>query len=83
MLLLLDTGLRIEEALGLKWSDVNWDDLLVKVLGKGSKKRIVPISLENAETPCSSSARSTHHGSWCLRLAVVDRTDNPAARPAS
>jgi integrase/recombinase XerD len=44
--LLVDTGVRIEEALTLKRSDINFDDLLIKVLGKGRKERILPISLE-------------------------------------
>jgi len=41
MLLLLDTGLRISEALGLRLNDVEWDDNAVTVLGKGGKERRV------------------------------------------
>jgi site-specific recombinase XerD len=43
---LLDTGIRIDEALGLERSKVNLDTLQITVLGKGNKERIVPISLE-------------------------------------
>jgi integrase/recombinase XerD len=32
--------------LGLRWQDVNFDDLLITVRGKGDKQRIVPYSLE-------------------------------------
>jgi len=45
-LLLLDTGLRFAEALGLTWERVDLDNLVLKVLGKGGKHRVVPISLE-------------------------------------
>jgi integrase/recombinase XerD len=41
-----DTGCRIDEALSLHWKDVDFDNLLVLLHGKGSKDRLVPISLE-------------------------------------
>jgi len=44
--LLIDTGCRIDEALGLKREDVNFDQLIIKVMGKGNKERVVPISIE-------------------------------------
>jgi integrase/recombinase XerD len=44
--LLLDCGLRIEEALELTREKMDMDNLLVKVKGKGEKHRIVPMSLE-------------------------------------
>src|SRR5215831_8754567 len=44
--LLLDTGLRITEALTLTKEDVDLDNLALKVYGKGGKHRLVPISLE-------------------------------------
>jgi site-specific recombinase XerD len=43
--LLLDTGLRIEEALTLRREALDFDNLLVRVMGKGRKERIVPMSL--------------------------------------
>jgi len=43
ILMLLDTGLRASELVGLKLKDINLDDGVVKVYGKGSKERIVPI----------------------------------------
>lgn len=42
--LLLDTGLRIEEALGLELAKVDFDGMVVRALGKGNKERIVPFS---------------------------------------
>ena len=44
--LLLDTGLRISEALSLRKEDVNFESLVLKVLGKGNKHRYVPFSHE-------------------------------------
>lgn len=44
VLSLLDTGCRISEALSLRVSDVDLDNLLVTLDGKGRKQRIVPIS---------------------------------------
>lgn len=46
VLCLLDTGARIGEVLKLRVSDLNLDDLLVTLDGKGSKQRVVPISFE-------------------------------------
>jgi integrase/recombinase XerD len=43
-LLILDTGLRISEALNLRQADVNADNLILKVFGKGQKERLVPFS---------------------------------------
>ena len=46
VLTILDTGLRISEALGLKISDVDFDNLTLRVNGKGGKHRLVPFSHE-------------------------------------
>jgi integrase/recombinase XerD len=43
--LLVDTGLRIEEALQLTPADVDMNNLLLRVKGKGRKERLVPFSL--------------------------------------
>jgi site-specific recombinase XerC len=41
----LDTGARAEGLLALRRSDVNLNDLLIRITGKGSRQRIVPFSL--------------------------------------
>lgn len=42
--LLYGSGLRISEALGLNINEINFDERTIKVLGKGKKERIVPLS---------------------------------------
>jgi integrase/recombinase XerD len=42
----LDSGMRIQELLNLRRSDVDFDNLCFKVNGKGSKQRLVPMSFE-------------------------------------
>ena len=44
--LLLDTGIRIDEALSLRSENVRFDDLYLIVRGKGQKERVVPFSPE-------------------------------------
>jgi integrase/recombinase XerD len=44
-MLILDSGLRISEALTLRKEDVDMNNLLVKIMGKGSRERIVPFSV--------------------------------------
>jgi integrase/recombinase XerD len=46
VLMLLDTGCRITEALTLRVSDVDFDNLLLLLDGKGRKQRKVPFSFE-------------------------------------
>ena len=41
ILVLLDTGIRLSELLGMKVSDINNDTGYIRVLGKGSKERVV------------------------------------------
>lgn len=41
---LYSCGLRVSELVGLRYSDVYFDEEFIKVEGKGSKQRLVPIS---------------------------------------
>lgn len=45
-MLCLDTGIRVDEALTLQTSKVDFDNLLITVRGKGSKERTIPFSVE-------------------------------------
>ncbi|WP_053061614.1 tyrosine-type recombinase/integrase [Paenibacillus sp. VT-400] len=44
ILLILDTGLRIEEAMSFRVEDVHWKEQVIQVFGKGRKERLVPFS---------------------------------------
>ncbi|HVP55376.1 MAG TPA: tyrosine-type recombinase/integrase [Candidatus Eisenbacteria bacterium] len=46
ILFLLDTGCRISEALSLRVSEIDFDNLLATLDGKGRKQRVVPFSFE-------------------------------------
>src|SRR4051812_24279607 len=46
ILFLLDTGARISEALTLRVSEIDFNNLLVTLDGKGRKQRVVPFSFE-------------------------------------
>lgn len=46
ILLILDTGVRISEAIGVRWEHVDFDNCIIKVRGKGDKERLVPFSSE-------------------------------------
>ncbi|HEX7341301.1 MAG TPA: tyrosine recombinase XerC [Rhodanobacteraceae bacterium] len=41
--LFYSSGLRLSELLGLAWRDIDLDEGMVRVLGKGAKTRIVPV----------------------------------------
>lgn len=48
MLLMFDVGLRIAECIRLQGADVDFDNMLIGVRGKGRKHRFVPISQKMA-----------------------------------
>jgi integrase/recombinase XerD len=58
-MLLLDAGLRIAEALSLERDQVDLDALVLRVLGKGQKIRLVPISVEGRKALFRWLSRST------------------------
>ncbi len=43
------TGCRVSELSGLKASGIDWDQAVVKVLGKGGRERLIPITREAVE----------------------------------
>jgi site-specific recombinase XerD len=49
ILLLMDTGMRASELTGLRLEDVDIKKNMIKVLGKGNKERLVPISSRTAQ----------------------------------
>lgn len=62
-LLLLTTGMRLMELAGLKLEDLNWEGKFIRVMGKGSKERVVPFH------------REAQHAVW--RYLAYRRDDHP------
>lgn len=50
ILIMLDTGIRAGELVGMLMRNVDWERGVIKVLGKGSKERIVPIGIVARQT---------------------------------
>src|SRR5205823_14841508 len=67
MLTLLDAGLRINEALSLQKDNVDFDNLLFLVRGKGSKERRVPFSMELRKHLWRYLADHAHSLVFCTR----------------
>lgn len=66
MLLLLDTGCRISEALTLRVCDVDMDNLLITVTGKGRKQRVIPFSFELRRVLCRYTREVQRKPDWLL-----------------
>lgn len=62
-------GARVSEASGLKAEDVDFDAKQVKVLGKGSKERIVPLH--------DLAIATMRHYYWHGRLDILDGRESP------
>jgi len=75
VLTLLDTGCRISEVLGLRVQDVDLENLLLTVNGKGQKQRKVPFSFELRKHLCKSLTQGlvfgTCHGRMLDRHVVL------------
>jgi len=50
VLLMIDTGIRAGELVGMKLSDIDWERGIFKVFGKGSKERFVPMGATARQT---------------------------------
>jgi integrase/recombinase XerD len=64
IMFLLDTGCRISEALGLRVSDIDFENMLVTLDGKGRKQRVVPFSFELRKAMfryCKEMGRTPDH----------------------
>ncbi len=72
--LLYGTGIRISEAVGLDLDDLDLDDGTLRVLGKGSKERVVPIG-RGARVAVDAYLRD---GRLVLRRARARRVERAA-----
>jgi integrase/recombinase XerD len=69
-LFLLDTGCRISEALTLRVREIDFDNLLVTLDGKGRKQRVVPFSFELRKAIfiyCKEANRTADHPLFASR----------------
>jgi len=64
--LLYSSGLRVSELCALRWGDLDLNDCLVTVLGKGSKTRVVPIGSHAVK-----ALEAWHAASAAVRTAPV------------
>jgi integrase/recombinase XerD len=67
VLMLADTGCRISELLTLRWDSVDFDNLLVTVVGKGDKQRRIPFSFELRRFLYRFKQQSKHDLVLCTR----------------
>ena len=74
------TGMRLSEVIGLKESGVNVQNSSLKVLGKGSKERIIPVSSELlAEIKAYLRAKRENRGLEAATTLLVNEKGKPLA----
>ena len=80
--LLYAAGLRVSELVNLKFLDVNLEACFVRVLGKGSKERIVPFGLyaKNKIDDYISNSRSLILKNHISKYLFVARAGKPMTR---
>lgn len=74
--LLIDTGCRIDEALSLRRENVDFDNMLVTLYGKGRKERIVPIGPTCRKELFRWLNSHEHALVFCTRDGAALRYDN-------
>jgi len=74
--LIADTGLRINEALTLQRSKIDFDNLLFSITGKGNKERIIPFSYELRKVLYKYIKGHRYEFVFCSRDGVRLRYDN-------
>ncbi len=77
ILFLLDTGCRISEALTLRVREIDFENMLVTLDGKGRKQRVVPFSFELRKAMfryCKESSRTSDS------LLFANRTETKLGR---
>ncbi len=64
LLLMFEAGLRVSEAIGLRWSDVNLEARTISVPGKGHKRRLLPIVSERLYERLLQASRVGTRPQW-------------------
>ncbi len=82
IVLLYASGLRSSEMLNMTFNNINFIDRTIKVLGKGSKERVVPIAEEAFRLleKYILETRTRNGGNLSKYVFVSDRTGKPYTR---
>jgi site-specific recombinase XerC len=75
--LLYATGLRVSELVGIRLFEVSLNDNVVRVMGKGSKERLVPLGDRSPPTGCG--ATSPAPAANCSSGMCPTRSSSPRA----
>ncbi|CAI2600217.1 Tyrosine recombinase XerC [Apilactobacillus kunkeei] len=65
--ILYDTGMRVSECVNLQFSDIDFDNRIIKVIGKGNKQRYLPFgnylikALKQYQTNCRDLLVNKYH----------------------
>ena len=82
--LIAATGLRISEALRIQRTDLNWTDFSIKILGKGSRERIIYFGIERLKLLLGELARTSDElGVHSPYLFVSYQRRQPLTPPTS
>jgi len=78
------TGLRVSELINLKISDIYFDAGLIRITGKGSKMRLVPISYEvlNKVKNYLSNIRKNFQNAYSKDYLFISKRGKPFTRAA-
>lgn len=75
LLIFYNTGMRLSELVNLKESNIDADGFVIKVLGKGNKERIIPISQSlNKEIKSYSMAKKALFESFDEVFLLIDKS---------
>lgn len=73
LMLFYHTGMRLSELVNLKYSQLDWAQSQLKVLGKGNKERIIPVSRELASELQQYQSDKTGELAMADRLFVTEK----------
>jgi integrase/recombinase XerD len=76
LLLMIDTGIRVDEAINIEKSKIDFENLLLSVIGKGNKERIIPFSFELRKVLFKYSATHSFELLFCTRNGCKVSYDN-------
>ena len=76
--LFYSSGLRLSELCALRWRDLDLDDALVTVLGKGNKQRSVPLGSHARHSPSARACSSASIRTCCGTPSPATSWNPPA-----